>query len=80
MPNFSSDYIIRIYRFDKKKLHHVVGTAEEVGVKGKKAFTTLEELWEILSQSSKRNKKSNGNRIDSKKKVDDVHPDEADLS
>jgi len=36
MPNFSSDYIIRIYRFDKKKLHHVVGTAEEVGVKEKK--------------------------------------------
>ena len=50
MQDFSSDYIIRIYRFDEKKPHHVVGTAEEVGVKGKKAFTTLEELWEILIQ------------------------------
>ncbi len=53
MPNFSSDYVIRIYRFDKEKPRHLVGTAEEVGVTGKKAFTTLEELWEILTRVKK---------------------------
>ena len=63
MPNFSSDYIIRIYRFDKERAHHVVGTAEEVGVKGKKAFKTLEELWQILQNRPKeRENLGNGSR------------------
>ncbi len=53
MRNFSSDFIIRIYRFNKSKVRHFVGTAEEVGVKGKRAFSTLEELWEILTRIEK---------------------------
>jgi hypothetical protein len=28
-----------------------VGVAEEAGVKGKKAFTSLTELWDIISSS-----------------------------
>jgi hypothetical protein len=48
MSDFSSDYIIRIYRFDRKRPRSVVGIVEEVGIKEKKAFSTLEELWEIF--------------------------------
>lgn len=51
MPDFSVDYIVRIYRLDKKNPRHLVGVVEEVGVKGKKAFTNYEELWEILISS-----------------------------
>jgi len=46
-----ANYIVRIYRFDKKKPHHLVGVVEEVGVRGKKAFTNYDELWEILISS-----------------------------
>ena len=49
MPDFSVDYIVRIYRFDKKNPRHLVGVVEEIGTKGKKAFTNYDELWEILS-------------------------------
>jgi hypothetical protein len=49
MPDFSVDYIVRIYRFDKKNPRHLVGVVEEIGIKGKKAFTNYDELWEILS-------------------------------
>ncbi|MBN1850853.1 MAG: hypothetical protein JW932_19960 [Deltaproteobacteria bacterium] len=51
--NPSSDYIIRIYRFEKNKPHRFVGVVEEVGIKGKKAFNTYDELWEILSQTKR---------------------------
>ncbi len=50
-PDFSVDYIVRIYRFQKDKPRHLVGVVEEVGVKGKKAFTNYDELWEILISS-----------------------------
>ena len=43
------NYIIRIYRRKKEKPRQIVGIVEEVGVKGKKAFTNYDELWEILS-------------------------------
>jgi hypothetical protein len=51
--NYSSDYIIRIYRFEKNKPHSLVGVVEEVGKKGKKAFNTYDELWEILNQTKR---------------------------
>ena len=41
-------YIIRIYRGDHKHPRDLVGVVEEVGVKEKKAFTNLEELYDIL--------------------------------
>jgi hypothetical protein len=47
--NSSSNYIIRIYRFEKDKPRSLVGLVEEVGKKGKKAFNTYDELWEILN-------------------------------
>jgi len=56
-----ANYIVRIYRLDKKTPRHLVGVVEEVGVKGKKAFTNYDELWEILicskSMTQKQRKK-----------------------
>jgi len=51
--NSSSNYIIRIYRFEKDKPRSIVGLIEEVGKKGKKAFNTYDELWEILNSPKK---------------------------
>ena len=42
-------FVVRIYRFKKKKPRMLVGVVEEVGVKGRKAFTNLDELWEIFT-------------------------------
>jgi hypothetical protein len=42
------NYIIRIYRRDKSNPLFIVGTVEEVGSRGKKGFTTFDELREIL--------------------------------
>ncbi len=52
---FSNDYIIRIYRFEKDNPRSLVGLVELVGTKGKKAFSTYDELWEILNSSNKEN-------------------------
>ena len=41
-------YIIRIYRGDHKHPRDLVGIVEGVDVKDKKAFTNLNELWDIL--------------------------------
>jgi hypothetical protein len=43
------NYVIRIYRREKDNPRKLVGVVEEVGVQGKKAFTDLEDLWEILN-------------------------------
>lgn len=51
MPDFSIDYIVRIYRFEKKNPRYLVGVVEEIGVRGKKAFTNYDELWNILISS-----------------------------
>lgn len=51
LPTFSFDYIVRIYRFEHDKPRSLVGIVEEVGTKGKKAFNTYDELWEILNSS-----------------------------
>jgi hypothetical protein len=42
-------YIVRIYREEKKRHQNIVGIVEEVGVDEKKAFTNLDELWNILN-------------------------------
>ena len=50
---FSTNYIVRIYRLDRKNPRHLVGVVEEVGVKEKRAFTNYDELWEILISSKR---------------------------
>lgn len=42
-------YIVRFYGFVKNRPHRLVGVVEEVGVKGRKAFTNYDELWDILN-------------------------------
>ena len=44
-------YIVRIYRLKKSKPRGLLGVVEQVGVKGRKAFTDCDELWEIFSAS-----------------------------
>ena len=42
-------YIVRVYRFARDNPRRLVGVVEEIGRKGKKAFTSYQELWEILN-------------------------------
>jgi hypothetical protein len=49
---YSSDYVVRIYRSEKGNRHPLVGVVEEVGVEGRRAFHTYDELWEILNSRS----------------------------
>ena len=42
-------YIVRVYRGEKDNPRSFVGIVEEVGVKEKKAFANLDELWQILN-------------------------------
>jgi len=48
----SRDYIVRVYRCDKKRPRRIIGIIEEVGNMEKKAFTNIEELWKILNPSA----------------------------
>jgi hypothetical protein len=59
------NYIVRIYQRKEDDPYAYVGVVEEVGMKGKKAFTNVEELYEILKPKNKqkkaqRNKEFNG--------------------
>jgi hypothetical protein len=49
---FSSNYVVRIYRSEKGNPRLLVGIVEEVGVEGKRAFQTYDDLWEILNSRS----------------------------
>jgi uncharacterized protein YijF (DUF1287 family) len=59
----SANYVVRIYRFERKNPRHLIGFVEEVGEKGKKAFANYDELWEILSSSKSINRRGKKNRI-----------------
>lgn len=45
-------YIVRIYRHEMENPREFVGVVEEVGAEGKKAFTNIDELWQILNMES----------------------------
>ena len=46
-------YVVHIYRCEENGPRGFVGTVEDVGTKAKKAFTTIDDLWEILRQARK---------------------------
>ena len=46
-------FIIRIYRCAKDKPNSLVGVAEKVGKQERLAFTSLDELWGILTSSGR---------------------------
>jgi hypothetical protein len=45
-------YIARFYLYKNEFPQRFVGVIEEVGKKGRKAFSSYEELWEIFSSSA----------------------------
>ena len=51
MKTVLASYVVRVYRFGKNQPHNLVGVVEEAGIKEKKAFTSLAELWAIISSS-----------------------------
>jgi hypothetical protein len=58
MPGaFLNNYIVRIYRCKRDNPRRLVGVVEEVGVKGNKAFTNFDELWEILNTKKRGQRK-----------------------
>jgi hypothetical protein len=48
-----TSYLVRIYRKADNNPRMLVGVVEEVGVKEKKAFSNLYELWDILNRVKK---------------------------
>ena len=56
-------YIVSIYRGEKDKPHSLIGVVEKVGEKGKKAFTNLDELWEILNPAKDELKQSKKSKV-----------------
>ena len=44
-----NSYLVRIYRKTEDNPRMLVGVVEEVGMKEKKAFSNLYELWDILN-------------------------------
>jgi hypothetical protein len=61
-------YVVRVYRLEKGKRRAIVGTVEDVGVKGKKAFSDIDELWDILV--SQKDGKRLSKQSDSKTETD----------
>ena len=51
MKTIVASYVVRVYRFEKNKPYNLVGVVEEAGIKGKRAFTSLAELWGIICSS-----------------------------
>lgn len=45
-----NSYLVRIYRKAEDNPRMLIGVVEEVGKKEKKAFHSLNELWDILNQ------------------------------
>jgi hypothetical protein len=69
------NYIVRIYQRKKDDPYAYIGVVEEAGIEGKKAFTNVEELWEILKpkkkqKQAKRDREFNGYKNRSEKRFD----------
>lgn len=45
---YLNTYIVRVYRRRNGIPHGLVGVVEEVGKKEKRAFSNLDDLWDIL--------------------------------
>ncbi len=55
-----NSYVVRIYRRTNNNPRLLVGVVEEVGVKEKKAFHNLYELWDILNLPQKGRRSNSG--------------------
>jgi len=54
------NYIVRIYRREKDDPRLLVGLVEKVGMKGKRAFNDLDDLWEILNSGERAKRTTTG--------------------
>jgi hypothetical protein len=50
-------YLVRVYRQEKDNPRMLVGTVEKIDGKGKRAFTNIDELWEIVNAGISRGTK-----------------------
>jgi hypothetical protein len=57
-----NSYLVRIYRRGEDNPRLLVGVVEEPGVNGKKAFTNIYELWEIINPVETKKPKSKKNQ------------------
>ena len=55
-----NSFLIRIYRRQENNPRLLVGVVEEPGLKEKKAFHNLYELWDILTLSQKKKRSNSG--------------------
>ena len=55
-----NSYLIRIYRRQENNPRLLVGIVEEPGLKEKKAFHNLYELWDILTLPPKKKNSNSG--------------------
>ena len=62
-------FVVRTYRIKKKGPRTLVGIVEEVGVKVKKAFTNVEELWAIFDSTKKSGEKLKKDEIPERRNV-----------
>jgi hypothetical protein len=56
-------YLVRIYRKAEDNPRMLIGVAEEVGKKEKKAFNSLNELWDILNPVKKERSPKKENKL-----------------
>jgi len=49
MYSCSDSYVVRVYRREEADASRLVGLVETVGNDEQKPFTTIDELWKILS-------------------------------
>ena len=58
MKRYLDTYVIRIYRRGTPISQKLLGVVEEIGVPGKKAFGSLDELWNILDSKEGKTRRS----------------------
>jgi hypothetical protein len=49
MKRYADTYVIRIYRRKGQGGRDLAGVVEAIGIPGRKAFTGIDELWDILA-------------------------------
>jgi len=57
-------YVVRIYRYEKKSPHRIIGILEEVGPGRKRtAFTSCDELWGVLKSIRHKKRESQKSEV-----------------
>jgi hypothetical protein len=54
MKRYADTYVIRIYRRKGQGGQDLAGVVEEIGVPGRKAFSGIDELWDLLTTAKRK--------------------------